>query len=1340
MMGLRILWVSVISIAAVLAASFPKGWERYVKRDIATLQQRVASGDCNPATSAVNLDINNVRCRLMNGGDMWWDLVGNPRYEVPKVNNPADARHSMFAGAVWIGGIDASGQLRIAAQTYRQQGNDYYPGPLRNDGTASTEREICEKWDKHFVITREQIQQFIADYKAGKVDYSKYPIIKDWPAINPDPDFEKYLAPFVDVNGDGDYNPDDGDYPDIIGDQAVWWVINDKGNIHSETGGQPIGIEMQIMAFAFATTNAINNMTFYKYLIINRSTLTLTQTYIGQWADPDLGYFQDDYVGCDTVRGLGYCYNGDADDESTQGGYGLFPPAIGIDFFQGPLADTADGIDNDKDGLVDEVDIDGKDNDGDGLIDEPDEIYERIGMAAFFYYNNDFSVIGNPVKASDFYGYLSGFWKDGSPVVDDHLTGNGNGYLDPGETGNPTSYMFWGYPGDANLCPYDNGKGWSEADVGNQPFDRRFVQSAGPFTLQPGAENEVIVGVVWSRDFGTLDNAQFGSVCALLRDDAIAQALFDANFQLLAGPDAPNLTAVELDREIILSWSYEGIEDVSNNGYENYAQDDPVLVAAGVPDPTFEFEGYLLYQLKDQTVSAADLDDPNKARVIAQCDIKNGISTIVNREEIKIGGQVLVQDKVMVQGADEGLFHTFRVTEDAFAEGADKRLVNYRKYYFAIVAYAFNDTAADGRKFLRGSRNFKVLEVMPHPTDFELNGLVLNSSYGDGVELRRVSNENGSADFFVELTPEVEQQILQAGSAQPVYQPRKGPIDVFVVDPKSVKGADYRVVILKDPVLYKVNQNELGDSLKHYVSWVVLMNNGGRWDTVYRAIYTMRKPEGGTNYVLAGRQPFGDIHYLDGHGIAILVRQVQPAGIDRNKSYGLVGFEVVYSDPSKQWLTFLRDNDAFSAHDWIRSFNDTGRFDPDEIFAEIAGGGIAPFCLAAPNSILNPGVAPGVTISDKAPPKPTSIYRWDAVLLKDLPNVDLVITPDPTKWSRCIMLETTPDPNAPKFSFASTWLLTAKARPGRTVIQADGRDVLYSSDPADSGFAIFPGYAIDVNTGKRLNIIIGEATLYKADNGDDMLWNPTSNIGDDGLVVGGRHYIYITTTEYDGGEFYRSMFLEGGGWDKDPFVTVNQSTSLVTYYKGSTSRYLGDLYETFAWVIVPMVREPFVINTYKDIPSEVRIKLRVNRPFFYGGDATLPVFEFSTKNLAPKTGVVEVAKESLLKDVRVVPNPFYTRSGVGRGAYEGATTLDARCKIINLPQRCTIRIFTLDGKLVRTFVKDSPVPEIEWDLKNDFGVPIASGIYLIHVDAGELGQKVVKFLVAMPEIDITVGF
>jgi hypothetical protein len=83
---------------------------------------------CTPATAKADLSINNVRALILSGGDMWWDQgLEVARYEVPK----GSGKHSYFAAALWIGGLDQGGQLRTAAQTYRQTGNDFWPGSAR---------------------------------------------------------------------------------------------------------------------------------------------------------------------------------------------------------------------------------------------------------------------------------------------------------------------------------------------------------------------------------------------------------------------------------------------------------------------------------------------------------------------------------------------------------------------------------------------------------------------------------------------------------------------------------------------------------------------------------------------------------------------------------------------------------------------------------------------------------------------------------------------------------------------------------------------------------------------------------------------------------------------------------------------------------------------------------------------------------------------------------------------------------------------------------------------------------------------------------------------------------
>ena len=254
---------------------------------------------CAAPNAATYIEFNNVKALIYTGGDMFWDFgLGDARYEVPK----GSGKHSMFLASLWLGGTDVNGQLRIAAQRYGSGGVDFWTGPLDTSGTAEVSPETCADWDGHFIISRQEVDEFNAWFNSPS-DFPNYTIpnsILTWPAHG---DVSKgqsfYLAPFYDNNGDGYYNPYDGDYPfydtsndpdcnrsrdrvpKLYGDKTFWYIFNDKGNVHKETEGDAIGLEVHAQTFAFATNDEINNMTFSNYRIINRSTFTLINTYFG---------------------------------------------------------------------------------------------------------------------------------------------------------------------------------------------------------------------------------------------------------------------------------------------------------------------------------------------------------------------------------------------------------------------------------------------------------------------------------------------------------------------------------------------------------------------------------------------------------------------------------------------------------------------------------------------------------------------------------------------------------------------------------------------------------------------------------------------------------------------------------------------------------------------------------------------------------------------------------------------------------------------------------------------------------------------------------------------------
>ena len=119
-------------------------------------------------------------------------------------------------------------------------------------------------------------------------------------------------------------------------------------------------------------------------------------------------------------------------------------------------------------------------------------------------------------------------------------------------------------------------------------------------------------------------------------------------------------------------------------------------------------------------------------------------------------------------------------------------------------------------------------------------------------------------------------------------------------------------------------------------------------------------------------------------------------------------------------------------------------------------------------------------------------------------------------------------------------------------------------------------------------------------------------------------------------------------------------------------------------------------------------------------------YEFTLKG----QGFDQSKAESDLNNISVVPNPY-----VGAASWEPITTEvgrgERRIYFMHLPNECTINIYTLSGKLVDTIVHSSTVADgqVGWDLVSKDGMDIAYGIYVFHVDAPGIGEKIGKFAV-----------
>ena len=99
-----------------------------------------------------------------------------------------------------------------------------------------------------------------------------------------------------------------------------------------------------------------------------------------------------------------------------------------------------------------------------------------------------------------------------------------------------------------------------------------------------------------------------------------------------------------------------------------------------------------------------------------------------------------------------------------------------------------------------------------------------------------------------------------------------------------------------------------------------------------------------------------------------------------------------------------------------------------------------------------------------------------------------------------------------------------------------------------------------------------------------------------------------------------------------------------------------------------------------------------------------------------------------MEKIKAVPNPYYGFSTLDRSSSDKFVTFT------HLPLNCNIKIYTLNGDLIKTISKSGTgdpafSSTAEWNLQNEDKVPIASGIYVALIDAPGIGTKILKLAI-----------
>lgn len=1235
--------------------------------------------DCAVSKSYTDLNVNNVRARLQGGGDLWWDFKDG-KYIVPNVPAGMPPISSIFAGAIWMGGIDAGGNLKTACNMYRgTSSNDWWPGPLDNVGqTTPTD---CNNWDKHFSVYKTEIETFKEAYNNaakdanGKVTDANFTqkIPKNllvWPATG-NPFFEKYngfslpattkqMAYFWDNNNDDTYNPFDGDYPAInVGqtlctepDQFVFWIFNDAGGIHTSSKSEPLRVEVQATSFAYATDDDLNNMTFQHYKTIYRGSQYIDSCFLAHWVDFDLGCPADDYLGFDnqtdymgSKHNMVYAYNSDNIDgfpgNSCAGipsTYGNDIPMIGIDFLQLP-----------------------KDQNG-----------KEVGTS-FMYFNN--SIVGepppattDPFQANDFYRYMNGVWKDGTP-----LSIGGSGYTQNPDPKKITKHAF---PDDPN-----NPDGWSMYAIKKPSVDLRFVLSAGAFKLVSGAVQNITFSIPWvsHQGGGEVD------LTSLRRSATRARELFNRCFDL-TGPSAPNVSSFGLDKAVVLNLENQTAKTtLAESRFEENYKELSFSLPNNAKDIYYKFEGYKIYQVKDENIPIFEVEKSANARLVAVVDVVNGVKKIYNwtaKKDPNDSTFPSFSSELQADGEDKGINRSFYFDKDAFATSTNKGMVNGQKYHYVVVPYAYNNfqnfskLTGNGQKqqYLKGFLNSEVVTIIP-------NGAMPAVKYGTEIPVTRYDGV-GAGGNFLDMTDDMHAKIFdKTFDGKITYKAGKGPIKVKVADPVKLQDGEYTVRLLDANMKDGILQND--------AKWE-LQRKGDKAILSATSIENLNE------------------QLLSQYGLSIsIAQQKEPCSL-RPDVKGIIGQEISFEN-NKEWLKTIKDDDenvegTVNFYNYIKNEGaqddtyDCLNYVPyDKSLLKFAPYVVCDYRLY---NLPEPSYITPAWVNNAN----SSYYiKANTKGLAKLSNVDIVLTADKSKWSRCVVVETINE------MYQKEGLESEKSGvlKGRSFDMRAGKSVGSDTNPdapsdGTLGKGWFPGYAINVETGERLNIIFGENSGYDPDNallnefftpsqtftGRDMIWNPTNDVFVKGnvpapptatnLVAGCGHYIYVTDTPYDGcAELYNAGVI------------------------GSTA-FSRNVAKAVAWTAMPYLKKGEKLLSYKDglIPSKCTIKLRVNNPYDVaqgvGTNNLHPIYGFSVDAKTLNASLLDNKNEI---NFNIYPNPI---------------TNENTLALTNLPTTCSINIYGLDGKLHFQTKRKTDTDSDNTMFISNLNLPSA-GVYLVTV-------------------------
>ena len=1198
------------------------------------------------------LDINNISTWFYNNG--WSDITpnGNSGLVYPK----GSGKTAVFtAGLLWGAKVAGDPDPRVGGTAYR---TGLVPGNVDASGNPPADNTI----DKYRIYrVRPDVYpggptvDLSADaLNEGTTEAALRAVYEEdwteWPA--------DMGAPYDDKDNSGTYSA--GDVPGVAGaDQTVWFVANDldAGQTVFLYGANPLGLEVSETIWAYNRAGALGNMYFRKYTFKNitdrnSTNVTFNNMYVTMWADIDLGEAGDDFIGTDTVLSLQYSYNANAVDAVYTP---LPPPAVGFDFFQGPLVTGVAGQDVNKNGVDDAADF--------GIFKGakvgPGKI--NLPMTAAFYFANGDANIGDPPQGTvdgsrQFYNFFQGKFGISGATFTDLATGK------------PTTYALNGDP--------QAGTGWLDG-IQLPAGDRRNGLSSGPFNMAPGQIQEVVVAEIVG---GAIPGTDRLSAIGILKFyDQAAQQAYDNFFNLPDAPPAPSVTAVALDQKIILDWGSNATAVAATESNNKKG---------------FVFQGYNVYQLPTASSQVAS------GKRLATYDKIDGVGKIEDKFFDASTG--VVATKVVQFGNDFGIQRSFTVTKDVVKGGVP--LINGIKYYFAVTSYNYNPSPTAVPNNLENP--IAILTVIPQSLDPGVTqsadvALTVTKAAGSGdatpsikvVDPTKVTGHN-YAFFFEDIiysqTPDLIWHLPKSSSSKyaptgtkdvsastmsfATSFPGDGTTNIAATLHLSSPEGDWVDGLQFDfPAGITINSGVTYTSCENGAPGVpVITGQSILWGDSARSGYGCFS--GGTVTMnVTGTLPF-DLNwhvYDDGYGV---VYNTTPTALildaTGTATIGLPTFtEHTWGLKDVTLGTrVLQRQTVFGGTDWYFGKGPGGSSNP------ILGGN-----LGSTYAVTVDGLA--VAMSDLTFNAPTTFLSKKQTKFGGTTKLSL--------WgdAKLFGLPTGLSFYSSDFSGVKPTDLIQDLEFRFTGVAPD------NDSPVTSGGQIAVGYSRSggFNAPIRVPFELWEPERNRQINFFFVSRNADGAApwGNEGTVthyrMSGRDYINPNMSEYD---------------PNVTSATVGKSSNKTTWVlffrqSGDSKWSTGDVYLVkYANNIVPTDKT--------------------------GGDSY--TFSTTAKTFNSASAVTDVEK------INVFPNPYYGVNTEELNKYQKFVTFN------HLPANAKIRIFNLAGIMVRAIDKVGGSQFQRWDLQNENGLPVASGIYIAYIDMPDLGTtKILKLAVIQEE-------